>query len=460
MKKQKQFTRFIPTLVLETIQNLDYERKDDLYCIIDMIYRKSQYYKTPLQKMYGYVEIPNKVFKTLISGSDNLSNAIKFLKEEGIIDINEHYYVGTFAKGYKISSDLLSKKMTIVVKDKNINKRIEKLEKEKKSWTEKRLEFSKSNYYKNFKIDYEAADAFITKQAIQSIKLLCINSNIQFTDDEIESIVKCNGNYKRLRAMLMLTKRKELNNILNRTVNYQFKIMAIRDNYLYFKRNETNQRLDTNLTNLPSSLRQFIVSNETLYNIDFKNSQPYFLYCLLKNEIVFDKEELERYGKLVVEGKFYEYLAVEWQKETGDRIERAQVKSMLFKIFFSKVKSYQKIKTFFGGLFPNLMEYINDANEKSNAIIANRLSTIESTTIISVILPELGEFGIKPFTIHDSFVCKESEVEKIIQVVKDRTKSMYGISPNLHCKTLLEDSVEDEDTDFDFDDLIDDINKL
>lgn len=458
MKKQtqqKQFTRFVPKLVLETINTLEYSRKDDLFCIIDMIYRKSQYYKTPLQKMYGYIEIPNKVFQTVIARPEYLSSALKFLKEEHIIDVNEHYSVGTFSKGYKINSDLLSKKMTVLINDKNINKRIEKLEKEKRSWNEKKLEFSKSNYYKNFKIDYEAANAFIINQAQKEIKLLCINANIKCTDEDIKSIITCTGDYKKFRAQLMLLKRKELNNILNRFINYQFKIMAIRDNYLYFKRNETNQRLDTNLTNLPSVLRQFIVSNETLYNIDFKNSQPYFLYCLLKHEIGFDKKELERYGKLVVEGNFYEYLAEEWKKQTGDKIERVKVKSMLFKIFFSKVQSFQKIKNFFGGLFPGIMEYINDANKVSNAIIANRLSTIESNTIISVILPELGESGIKPFTIHDSFVCKESEVEKIIEVVKNRTMSMYGISPNLHVKTLIQDSMENEiDDDFDFDDLI------
>lgn len=464
MKKQsqqKQFTRFVPQLVLQTIETLEYSRKDDLYCIIDMIYRKSQYYKTPLQKMYGYIEIPNKVFQTVIARPEYLSSALKFLKEEHIIDVNEHYSVGSFSKGYKINSDLLSKKMTVLIKDKNINKRIEKLEKEKRSWNEKKLEFSKSNYYKNFKIDYEAANAFILNQAQKELKLVCLNANIKCTEEDIKSIITCTGDYKKFRAQLMLLKRKETNNILNRLINYQFKIMAIRDNYLYFKRNETNQRLDTNLTNLPSVLRQFIVSNETLYNIDFKNSQPYFLYCLLKHEIGFDKKELERYGKLVVEGNFYEYLAEEWRKETGDKIERVKVKSMLFKIFFSKVESFQKIKTFFGKLFPGIMEYINDANKVNNAIIANRLSTIESTTIISVIIPELGELGIKPFTIHDSFVCKESEVEKIIEVVKNRTMSMYGISPNLHVKTLVDDSNDSQvDDDFDFDGLINDINNL
>lgn len=453
MKQQKKFTRFVPTLVLQAINDLDYERKDDLYCIVDMIYRKSQYYKTPLQKMYGYVEIPNKVFKTLIADNNALSNALNILKEEGIIDVNEHYSVGSFCKGYKISADLLSKKMTLKIKDTNINKRIEKAENERRQWTEKRLEFSKSNYYKNFKIDYEAADAFIHSEALKAIKLLCMSINISFTDEEINEILSCTGNFKKLRAQLMLTKRKELHNILNKFINYQFKIMAIRDNYLYFKRNETNQRLDTNLTNLPSTLRQFIKSDETLYNIDFKNSQPYFLYCLLKNEIVFDKKELARYGQLVVEGNFYEYLGKEWEKHTGKQIERAKVKSMLFKIFFSKVESYSKIKEFFGKLFPNLMEYINNANEKSNAIIANRLSTIESTTIISVIIPELGEYGIKPFTIHDSFVCKESEIEKIVEVVNNRTKSMYGISPNLHVKTLIEDSILEAEQEEDYDEL-------
>lgn len=463
-QEQKQFTRFIPTLVKLELDKLDYKRKDDLYCIIDLVYRKTINYKTELQKLYSFVEIPNSVFKKLIADSNSINTALKLLIDEGIIISNEHYFPTVFSKSYKINAELLSKKVVVTIADKNINKRIEALEKENKKFTEKRLEFSKTNYYKTFKIDYNGAYQYIYNEVVSSIRLLAINSKTSLNDDEIKNIIDCKGNWKSNRGRLLM-RGKELHNILHRFTSQHFKILCIDNGYLYFKRNDTNGRLDTNLTNLPTGLRQFLISDEKLYNIDIKNSQPYFLYSLLKVENAIPAEELEKYGKLVIEGVFYEYLADEYEKYCGNIKTRKDMKGFLFKIFFSKTASFPKIKEFFGGLFPNIMNYINENNANNNAVVANKLSTIESTTIISVILPALGELGIKPFTIHDSFVCKESEIETIVEIFNQKTYSMYGISPSLHVKTLLEDSTDSTDIDDDViaiwnDEFLDEINSL
>ncbi|MDI9257297.1 hypothetical protein [Flavobacterium sedimenticola] len=438
-KKQKEFTRFIPSLVKEQLDKLEYKRKDDLYCIIDLIYRKQVNYKTELQKIYGYVELPNSVIKKLVADSNSITAGLNFLVENKIIDVNPHYYVGVFSKSYKINPELLSKKVVVTITDKNINKRIELLEKENRKFFEKRLEFSKTNYFNTFKIDYKAAYEYIYNEAVTSIKLLVINNKIGLNESEIKDIIDCKGRWKSNRGRLLMFG-KELHNILHRFTTQHFKILCINNGYLYFKRNDTNGRLDTNLTNLPTGLRQFLISDEKLFNIDIKNSQPYFLYCLLKVENAIPADELEKYGKLVVDGVFYEYLADQYKEFSGKFKTRKDMKGFLFKIFFSKTGSFPKIKEFFGHLFPNIMNYINENNAENNAVIANKLSTIESTTIISVILPALGELGVKPFTIHDSFVCKESEIQTIIDVFQQKTQSMFGITPSLHVKTLVEDS--------------------
>lgn len=455
MKTKKQsnqpqeYTRFIPKLVKQELDLLAYKRKDDLYCIVDLIYRKTINYKTELQKIYGHVEIPNSVFKTLIANSNYLNEALKLLISENIIQSNQHYFPTVFSKSYKINGDLLSPKLEVVIKDKNINKRIEASEKENKKFVERRLTFSQTNYYNTFKIDYDGAYNYLYNEAVASIKILAINGKMTLSDADIKNVIDCKGNWKSTRGHLLL-RGKELHNILHNFTRNQFKILCIKNGYLYFKRNKTNGRLDTNLTNLPTELRQFLISDEKLYNIDIKNSQPYFLYSLLKVEKAIPHDELERYGKLVIDGTFYEYLADEYYKLTGKSKTRDDMKGFLFKIFFSKPSSFPKVKEFFGGLSPNIMQYINENNAVCNSIVANKLSTIESTTIISVILPALGKLGIKPFTIHDSFVCKESEIQTIIDVFNQNTTSMYGVSPNLHVKTLLEDSTS-EMTDIEID---------
>lgn len=59
-------------------------------------------------------------------------------------------------------------------------------------------------------------------------------------------------------------------------LSYLIAVSQIEDKrFRYFKRNSTNQRLDTNFTNLKSELRQFIIGD--YIQIDLKNSQPFFL---------------------------------------------------------------------------------------------------------------------------------------------------------------------------------------
>jgi len=452
-KQEQQFTRFVPEMVKQELDKLEYKRKDDLYCIIDLIYRKQINYKTQLQKIYGYVQLPQSVFKKLIVDKNSITAGLNFLIDNNIIDVNPHYYVGVFSKSYKIAPELLSKKVEITIQDKNINKRIGLLEKERKKFFEKKLEFSQTNYFNTFKIDADGAYNFIFNQAVTEIKTLCFNKRILLSEADIKDIIDCKRKWKSNRGRILLYS-KELHNILHRFTTNHFKILCIKNGYLYFKRNDTNGRLDTNLTNLPTVLRQFLMSDEKLYNVDIKSSQPYFLYTLLKVEKAIPEDELERYGKLVIGGTFYEYLADEYQKYSGKIKTRTDMKSMLFKIFFSKVESFAKIKEFFGGLFPNIMNYINETNAIHNATLANKLSTIESTTIISVIIPALGKLCIKPFTIHDSFVCRESEVNTIIDTFNEITTSMYGISPSLHVKTLLEDSLDSSEVEEDDDDVL------
>lgn len=275
-----------------------------------------------------------------------------------------------------------------------------------------------------------------------------LNLRLSKKESDIKDLINCTNDFKKIRgAIIMRNGKKEMDNILYKFTNQHFKILAINGGYLYFKRNNTNGRLDSNLTNLPTTLRQFLISDEKLFNIDIKNSQPYFLYSLLKNEGGVDKVELERYGQLVINGDFYEYLMEEFSKATGKERTRNQMKKMIFKIFYSKAGSFSGLKTFFGSLFPSIMTHINETNKTNNSVLPIQLQTIESTSIISVVLPELGKMGIKPFTIHDSFVCRESEAATIIDVFNKRLIEMYGIAPALHVNSLLDESNDTDEED-------------
>ena len=47
-------------------------------------------------------------------------------------------------------------------------------------------------------------------------------------------------------------------------------------------------------------------------------------------------------------------------------------------------------------------------------------------------MPALMAMDIIPYTIHDSFICKDFEVESIVNTIKQQTMNAYGYSPHLH----------------------------
>jgi hypothetical protein len=58
----------------------------------------------------------------------------------------------------------------------------------------------------------------------------------------------------------------------------------------------------------------------------------------------------------------------------------------------------------------------------------------------------LEAMGIKPYTIHDSFVCKESEANQIIETIKNKFVELFGYAPALHSNYI--DEIEDDDEPF------------
>ena len=126
MNKKLQFNRYVPIALIKALDKIDYSRKDNLYTIIDLIYRKEIYFKNELQKVYGYTEISKQQFKELLPTSDNLNDDINFLVDGGFIRRNDYYTMGVKSKGYKISSEFMGKSLPVKITNDNINKRIAK----------------------------------------------------------------------------------------------------------------------------------------------------------------------------------------------------------------------------------------------------------------------------------------------------------------------------------------------
>lgn len=464
MKIAKNEYRYVTQPLLDYITKTDYKRKDDLFCIIDLIYRRQIYFKTKLQKRYGYIEIPRSSFQKLIPSKNNIKEALDFLVDNQLIKRNDFYKYGIEAKAkeYKIKTEFLGSKVPVEITDSKLNKRIKEIKLSNRKKRVKNLEFFKSKYYKSFKIDFNSAMSAITENAVNEIRVLCQKINYDISDKRILDLIDCKDNNTLDRVIITQLGRYEFHNILHRLMVHQQQVYAIHDGYLFFKRNKTNGRLDTNLTSLPSYLRKFLISDEKLFSLDVKNSQPFFLYTKLINENCINSDELKLYGELVVGGILYEYLVKDFfgvdynsLDEADQRKIREKSKLNLFRILYSKVNSFQKIKQIFGSRFPTIMEYINQINYVKNNTLAVQLQERESLTVLDMVMVKLQEKNINPFTIHDSFLICVSELVVVKETLINVCIEMYGIAPQLHEKDLLEvkeDVEKYELIDYDFGD--------
>lgn len=243
-------------------------------------------------------------------------------------------------------------------------------------------------------------------------------------------------------------------------------VFSIRNKNYYFKRNTTNQRLDSNLTNLRREYK-FYHKRSDLSVIDIKNSQPFLLYILLKNSqrnamhldrdidnvnidinninhgdedlpiyIYYhnlresglnsydtqnfkcgnfvDSKELELYGRLVKTGAFYDHL-----KESF-KTDREGVKDIMMKVLYSKNNHYGDLKAIFRKEFSTIDGFIREFKDRYGyETFAIHLQTIESTCVLDVICRVMAARGIVPVTIHDSWIVPTKREEESISIIKE-----------------------------------------
>ena len=272
--------------------------------------------------------------------------------------------------------------------------------------------------------------------------------------------------------------------------------------FRYFKRNITNNRLDTNLTNLKKEFRQFIKGNYV--SIDLKNSQPFLLsiliqkitdilqYFYLKNieinlktidEILNNKHlplclkldlqtlvkhfdlkafkllllirkkynlfyftNLSLFKKWVVSGIFYD----EFIQKFDGNLSRDEAKQIMFEVLFSQTKTYknhkliipyQREKKIFADVFPVIFEIIEALKEKQHNKLAIYLQKLESNLFIDITAKELVKNGIVPFTIHDSFLIPAKSKDEALNIIKTVFEKEIGIIPAFSIEKLHNNKV-------------------
>jgi hypothetical protein len=203
-------------------------------------------------------------------------------------------------------------------------------------------------------------------------------------------------------------KKMKLNHIKR---SYQTVIENLRTGNIHVGRNRTNNRLDTNLTNMPSCLYNVIAEANNLMQVDAVNSQYAILADIMKNEGIESD-----FIKDAQDGNLYENV-----EEKLNLKDRDAAKKGLMQVIFAP--------SFYGGgfkdglkkLYPELIAFSDGYKEdKGHNQLAIMLQKFESGMYIDEISNELQQNGVECTSKHDSIICRASDVDVVLDTMKEK----------------------------------------
>lgn len=344
---------------------------------------------------------------------------IKVLEKCDILETNGKYIVGEQSKTYRLNPELLSDPVKVEISgESKLVKNLLKFyrDDQKRSYRlPEHLRMMREKFL-NLDFDYVSMTGFANKNYVGAKLIYALNSIERLQD-------------KRTR---------------------------------YFKINKTNGRLDTNLTNLPSELRNFISGNYV--SIDAANSQI-FLFNPIINIIYLQQglyvsnsdvvNIVESFGRRTIQrilkksqksencdfGDIYEFIRIttagtfyERFMEHYPAMSRGEVKSTMFKVFYSSnwkkgLVPYKKEKEIFAEVFPTVYDIIYELKRKQYNLLAITMQKIESDLFIKKISKRLCGLGIVPLTIHDSIVVEREHEEIAFSIMNEVFKAELGMIP-------------------------------
>ena len=227
------------------------------------------------------------------------------------------------------------------------------------------------------------------------------------------------------------------------------------NNKNWFFRTDDYGRVHTNITNLPTIVRQFLRhNNEKLTEIDITNSQPFFLgiislnyytynkYCInlntlpsppLPNEGTFPKD-LVKYIRLIREGSFYEYLV----ENSNLYCSRKKLKQSIFtNLLFGKNRFMKSspVCNLFQDKFPSVYNVILDIKQRDFTQLSKCLTRAESSFIINRFIRTCMNKHPDVFvtTIHDCVLTTQTNRELIKNLLLQEFKDI-NLVPKLKIK--------------------------
>jgi hypothetical protein len=277
-------------------------------------------------------------------------------------------------------------------------------------------------------------------------------------------------------------------------------IWKIKNQRFSFSIDHTSKRLFTVIVTCKREVRNYIkYDGRTLYSCDYKNSQAFIGGALLKlkfwqrikqpevkpierefdysmiakgrsrlpndlpSSVTFTKEEesapdVTAYLKKVQEGEIYDYLQDEvetkgikmFNENQSPKSKRQKLKKMFFAVIFSSNRYINhagaKPKRIFKDIFETVYNIFAMVKNKDHRILPILLQSIEGELILNRIVKRIAreKKGKKLiiFTIHDSIVSTDDDLDYILKVMKEETVKAIGIKPVIEPEELNPNEID------------------
>jgi hypothetical protein len=182
--------------------------------------------------------------------------------------------------------------------------------------------------------------------------------------------------------------------------------------YYRAERNSTNNRLDTNITNMYSPMVDLICRDNELIQIDITNSQFAFLSMALREQL--NSDDFKAFQRISILGKLYESIEGILSLDS-----RKMSKNTMFEILFSSRNNNTKTKKELKQHFPNLIKWIDDFKKNNgDNKFSVMLQKLESEVMIDDVFMALKTKKIFCLTKHDSVIVRKENYEEALEIIK------------------------------------------
>jgi len=218
-------------------------------------------------------------------------------------------------------------------------------------------------------------------------------------------------------------------------LSYRQCIAWLKEKGFYVHRNDTNNRLDHNLTSLPKPLLQIIKKDNDLVEIDLSNSQYAILaHLMAKNKAVRKKADFILFQKEASTGILYEAIQLAFSLASRD-----EAKQMMMEICFSSHRYHSHYKTLLKLRYPTVVRYIEQFKKRKvrqygkdgHKAFAIWLQKTEASIFIDALYFELKiKRGLFVVPKHDSFLVRATDELDVRKIMQDYF-SMIGFESKL-----------------------------